>query len=69
MSKEAVKAQNKCVECGADLKLYEIDYVRNRRILQCPKCGLFHFYRKDFWGRWKLVKAGRVSDLWRNHKR
>jgi DNA-directed RNA polymerase subunit RPC12/RpoP len=69
MFRETQKAQDKCVECGADLKLYEIDYEKNRRVLQCPRCGLFHFYKKDFLGRWKLVKAGRVSDLWRNHKR
>jgi len=26
---------------------------------------LYHFYKKDFFGHWKLIKAGKVSDLWR----
>lgn len=54
-----------CVDCGSPLELYEVDFEKNRRILQCTQCGLFHLYKKDFLGKWKLVKAGRVSDLWR----
>ncbi|MEM3566132.1 MAG: hypothetical protein QXK18_04590 [Candidatus Bathyarchaeia archaeon] len=65
MFRETVKAQPKCVECGTSLELYEMDYEKSRRIMQCPQCGLYHFYRKDFFGNWKLVKVGRVSDLWR----
>ncbi|MEM2465973.1 MAG: hypothetical protein QXZ47_01575 [Candidatus Bathyarchaeia archaeon] len=64
MFKEAVKTFE-CVECGAELKLYEMDYEKNRRIMQCPRCGLYHFYKRNFFGKWKLVKVGRVSDLWR----
>jgi DNA-directed RNA polymerase subunit RPC12/RpoP len=52
-----------CVNCGSPLELYEIDFDKNRRIMQCTKCGLFHFYKKDFLGKWKLIKASRVSDL------
>jgi DNA-directed RNA polymerase subunit RPC12/RpoP len=54
-----------CVDCGSPLTLYEMDFEKNRRILQCTQCGLFHFYKKDFLGKWKLVKAGRVSGLWK----
>jgi len=57
-----------CVDCGSPLVLYEADFEKNRQILQCTRCGLYHFYRKDFLGKWKLVKAGRVSDLWRKRK-
>jgi DNA-directed RNA polymerase subunit RPC12/RpoP len=57
--------KGKCVDCGSPLELYEIDFDKNRRIMQCTRCGLYHFYKKDFFGKWKLVKAGRVSDLWR----
>jgi DNA-directed RNA polymerase subunit RPC12/RpoP len=52
-----------CVNCGSPLELYEIDFDKNVRIMQCTKCGLYHFYKKDFLGKWKLIKASRVSDL------
>ncbi len=54
----------KCVQCGSILELYEIDFEKRRKILMCKKCGLFHFYKRTFFGKWKLVKAGKVSDLW-----
>jgi len=57
-----------CVDCGSPLVLYEIDFEKNRRIMQCTRCGLYHFYKKDFFGKWKLVKVGRVSDLWKGSK-
>jgi DNA-directed RNA polymerase subunit RPC12/RpoP len=56
--------KGKCVDCGSPLELYEIDFDKSKRIMQCTKCGLYHFYKKDLFGKWKLVKAGRVSDLW-----
>jgi DNA-directed RNA polymerase subunit RPC12/RpoP len=66
MSAETGKTYpGECVDCGSPLILYEMDFEKNRRILQCTQCGLFHFYKKDFLGKWKLVKAGRVSDLWK----
>ena len=55
----------KCVDCGSPLELYEIDFKKSRRIMQCTRCGLYHLYKKDFFGKWKLAKASRVSDLWR----
>ena len=55
----------KCIDCGGELELYEIDFEKKRKILRCKNCGLFHVYKLNFWGKWKLVKAGRVSDLWR----
>jgi DNA-directed RNA polymerase subunit RPC12/RpoP len=58
----------KCVDCGSLLDLYEIDFDKGRRIMQCTRCGLYHFYKKGFFGKWKLVKVGRVSDLWRKSK-
>ncbi|NWG10354.1 hypothetical protein HXY33_01175 [Candidatus Bathyarchaeota archaeon] len=66
MCAESDKAYiGKCVDCGSPLVLYEVDFEKNRRILQCTQCGLFHFYKKDFFGKLKLVKASRVSDLWK----
>lgn len=60
--------KGKCVDCGSSLDLYEIDFKKGRRIMQCTRCGLYHFYKKGFFGKWKLVKVGRVSDLWRKSK-
>ena len=60
--------RGKCVDCGSPLELYEIDFKKSRRIMQCTRCGLYHLYKKDFVGKWKLVKASRVSDLWRKRK-
>jgi DNA-directed RNA polymerase subunit RPC12/RpoP len=57
--------KGKCIDCGSALELYEIDFDKGRRIMQCTQCGLYHFYKKDFLGKWKLVKASRVSDLWK----
>lgn len=57
-----------CVDCGSSLELYEVDYNKGHKIMQCTSCGLFHFYTKGFFGKWKLVKASRVSDLWRKSK-
>jgi uncharacterized C2H2 Zn-finger protein len=37
--------------------LYEIDMEKGTRILRCPVCGLFHFYKKDFFGGWKTLKV------------
>jgi DNA-directed RNA polymerase subunit RPC12/RpoP len=61
-------SMRKCIDCGSPLELYEVDFDKGRRIMQCKRCGLYHFYKKDFFGKWKLVKAGRVSDLWKSLK-
>lgn len=57
--------KGKCVDCGSSLELFEINFEKRQRIMQCTHCGLYHFYKKDFFGKWKLVRAGRVSDLGR----
>jgi len=46
-----------CYDCGNYLELYEIDMEKGTRILRCPVCGLFHFYKKDFFGGWKTLKV------------
>jgi len=47
----------KRIDCGSPLELYEIDFDNHRRVMHCSNCGLYHFYEKDFLGRWKLVRA------------
>ncbi len=64
---EAEKRKHKgvCIDCGEVLELYMLDLKKRRRILQCTHCGLYHFYKKDMLGKWKVVKAAKVPDLWR----
>lgn len=63
MSGEDGKAfKGKCAGCGSALELYEIDFEKGRKIMKCIKCGLFHLYKRDFLGKWKLAKAGPASD-------
>lgn len=54
-----------CIDCGNVLELYMLDLKKGRRILQCTHCGLYHFYKKDLFGKWKVVKAAKYPDLWR----
>jgi len=60
---EQRKHRGKCIDCGMALELYMVDLKKNKRILQCRRCGLFHSYSKDFLGKWKLAKAAKVLDL------
>lgn len=51
----------KCRNCGYPLELYEIDFKKSMRVLKCTRCGLFHFYKRDLIGRWKLLKAAKIE--------
>lgn len=62
---ERRRHQGVCIDCGEVLELYMLDLKKGRRVLQCTRCGLYHFYRKDLFGKWKLVKAAKIPDLWR----
>ncbi|MGD8565202.1 MAG: hypothetical protein PVF96_02510 [Candidatus Bathyarchaeota archaeon] len=55
--------KGKCIDCNSILELYQIDFAKGQRTMQCTHCGLFHFYKKNFVGKWKLIKAGRASDF------
>jgi transcription elongation factor Elf1 len=52
---------NKCTNCNYPLEVYEIDFKKNRKVLKCQRCGLYHFYKKDLVGRWKLQRAKRAD--------
>lgn len=51
-----------CIDCGSGLELYMLDLKRARRTLVCPRCGLYHFYKKDVLGKWKLTKAAKIPN-------
>ncbi|MEM2911965.1 MAG: hypothetical protein QW146_05615 [Candidatus Bathyarchaeia archaeon] len=46
----------KCVDYSSSLELYEIDFDKGKRIMQCTRCGLYHFYKEDFLGNGSLLK-------------
>jgi len=48
---------NKCKNCDYPLEIYEIDFKKNKKMLKCQRCGLYHYYKKDFVGKWKLQKV------------
>jgi hypothetical protein len=60
---ERRKHTGTCVDCGNALDLYMLDLKRGRRVLQCLRCGLYHYYAKDMFGKWKLTKAAKIPDL------
>lgn len=69
MSGETEKKYScKCIDCKSTLDLFEVDFEKGQRIMLCTHCNLYHFYKKDFFGNWKLKKASRVSDFWKNSK-
>ncbi|MGD8506835.1 MAG: hypothetical protein PVF15_09270 [Candidatus Bathyarchaeota archaeon] len=47
----------KCKGCEYPLEIYEINFKKGRKILRCQRCGLYHYYKKDFVGKWKLQRA------------
>jgi len=49
----------KCYDCGCPLELVEIDMKKSTKILLCHSCGLFHYYKKDFLGNYKLTKVSK----------
>jgi len=56
---EAKKHAGKCYDCGGSLGLFEIDMNKSTKIMLCQSCGLFHFYKKDFIGSYRLTKVSR----------
>jgi hypothetical protein len=52
----------KCYDCSGLLELFEIDMQKSTKIMVCRSCGLFHYYKKDFIGNYKLIKASKNPD-------
>jgi hypothetical protein len=61
MSSEPMKKHTgKCFDCEGQTELVEFDVKTETRIMQCQKCGLYHFLRKDFFGGWTLLKVSKM---------
>jgi protein-arginine kinase activator protein McsA len=52
-----------CYDCSGPLELYEIDMQKSTKIMVCRNCGLFHYYKKDFIGNYKLINATKNPDI------
>ncbi len=48
-----------CFDCKGQLQLFEMDMKKSTKIMLCQNCGLFHFYKKNFVGNYKLVKVSK----------
>lgn len=57
------KAEGRCYDCDGSLELFEFDMQKETRIMKCKDCGLFHYYKKDLLGRWKLQKVSKNLGL------
>jgi hypothetical protein len=61
MSSEPMKKHTgKCFDCEGQIELVEFDVKKGTRIMQCQKCGLYHFFRKDFFGGWTFLKVSKM---------
>ena len=57
VEEEPKKHTGKCYDCGGPLELFELDIKQSTKVMKCQNCGLFHFYKKDFIGNYKLTKV------------
>lgn len=55
----AKKHTGKCYDCGGTLELFELDMKNSTKTMLCQSCGMFHFYKKDFLGNYKLIKVSK----------
>jgi len=51
-----------CYDCGSPLELFEIDMQKSTKIMACQNCGLFHYYKKDFLGNYRLTKVSKIPE-------
>jgi DNA-directed RNA polymerase subunit RPC12/RpoP len=61
------KRKGTCYDCGGEVELIESNLQKGTKIVRCQDCYLFHFYKKEFLGGWKLLKVSKdpsnIQDL------
>jgi len=57
------KYPDKCYNCKSPTDLFEIDLQKPKKVMFCRGCGLFHYYKKDFIGNWKLRKVSKTPEI------
>jgi len=56
------KHTGSCYDCSSPLELFEIDMQKSTKIMACRNCGLYHYYKKDFVGNYKLTKVSKIPE-------
>ncbi len=56
---KARKHTGRCYDCNGPLELFEMNLDKSTKIMLCQNCGLYHFYKKDFIGQYKLTKVSK----------
>lgn len=56
-----MKYSENCENCRNALQLYELDSRKHMRVMRCQKCGMWHVYKRDVLGKWKLLKAQKTT--------
>jgi hypothetical protein len=56
------KHTGKCYDCSSALELFEKDMEKSTKIMVCHNCGLFHYYKKDFIGNYRLTKVSKTPE-------
>jgi len=59
MASNGKRITGTCIDCGCVLELFEMDMKKGVKILKCQECGMFHLYKKDFFGAYKVVKVSK----------
>ena len=48
-----------CFDCGGTVELFEMNMDKSTKVMFCKNCELYHFYKKDFLGTYKLIKVSK----------
>lgn len=54
---------DRCYDCNESMELFEIDLQKSKKVMFCKGCGLFHYYKKDFLGNWKIRKVSKTPEI------
>ena len=57
------KHVDKCYNCSSPTDLFEMDLQKQKKVMFCRGCGLFHYYKRDFFGNWELRKVSKTPEI------
>lgn len=56
----APKKIERCVDCRAELKIWDVSYNGKLATSKCSKCGLTHTFKKPRFRGWQLLHVSRI---------
>ncbi len=62
-SEKGEKQTGTCYDCQGRLELFEMDMKKSTKIMLCQSCGLYHFYKKDLIGKYRLLKVSKNNSM------